>query len=426
MSHNDESQHHKKAKGNDYQLTKLHAISLSGFISQNLIFVYLPYFTLALGASYSQQGIVTSTRVLGSSLTQSFWGSQADKRGRRPILILGYTIIAFTALFYTFSSRISLFLGLLAIQGFCGYALVTGGVWNSTLGDVASERERGTIIGRITSFGVFGSVPVIFLFGYLIDRQELSGPNQYHIAFLAAVVIAIITIILLITLRETLTTKPTEVLPAPWQIIRQNKKFRRFLTLDIVFSFITALTWPLFSFVIKDVVHATNAQLSMIWGFWMAFMAIGQKYGGALSDRLGRRPLMIFCRSTLFLVPLLFALANQWPSWILLLIGQCFGGLGWGLSVLMENMIALDLAPSDQKALFTGTLLTLAGVAGFFGSLVSGVVTQLLSPQYGHIGALILMLYVCVVLRIAIAVVHMFVLEETAPIKRIPLPTFND
>ena len=280
MSHYDESQHHKKAKGNDHQITKLHAISLSGFISQNLIFVYIPYYALALGASYSQQGIVTSTRVLGSSLTQSFWGSQADKHGRRPILILGYTIIALTALFYTFSSRFSLFLGLLAIQGFCGYALVTGGVWNSTLGDVASERERGTIIGRITSFGVFGSVPVIFLFGYLIDRQELSGPNQYHIAFLAAVVIAIITIFLLIALSETLTTKPTEVLPAPWHIIRQHKKFRRFLTLDIAFSFIIALTWPLFSFVIKDVVHATNAQLSLIWGFWMAFMALGQKYGG--------------------------------------------------------------------------------------------------------------------------------------------------
>lgn len=277
MSSNDESIHHKKAKANDSQIVKLHALSLGGFISQNLIFVYVPFFALALGANYSQQGIVTSTRVLGSSLTQSFWGSQSDKHGRRPILILGYTIIAITALFFTFSSRFSLFLGLLAIQGFCGYALVTGGVWNSTLADVASERERGTIIGRITSFGVFGSVPVIFLFGYLIDHQDLSGPNQYHIAFLAAVVIAIITIILLIALRETLTTKPTEILPPPWRIIRQNKKFRRFLTIDVVFSFIIALTWPLFSFVIKDVAHATNAQLSLIWGCWMAFIALGQK-----------------------------------------------------------------------------------------------------------------------------------------------------
>lgn len=135
---------------------------------------------------------------------------------------------------------------------------------------------------------------------------------------------------------------------------------------------------------------------------------------------------MIFSRSIMFLVPLLFALANRWPSWILLLISQCLGGLGWGLSTILENMIALDLAPSDQKALFTGTLLTLAGVAGFFGSLVSGTVTQLLTPYYGHIGALIFMLYVCVVLRIAVAVVHMFFLEETAPIKRTPLPAIND
>lgn len=226
------------------QQAKLYAISLSGYIGQNLNFVYVPYFAIALGASYSEQGLVTSVRTLGNSVTQSFWRSISDKRGRRPILMMGYIILALTALTYTTTSRISLFLGLLAIQGFCGYSVVAGGVWNSTMGDIASERERGTVIGKIISMGVIGSVPIIILFGYLIDRQGLTGAQQYYLPFYAAGAVIIITIILIFSLRETLTTKPSGDRPSPWFIVKKYPRFRRFLMIDIAFYAVMVLTWP--------------------------------------------------------------------------------------------------------------------------------------------------------------------------------------
>jgi len=226
---------------------------------------------------------------------------------------------------------------------------------------------------------------------------------------------------LIYSLRETLTTKPVGDLPSPWHIVRKYPRFRRFLMIDIAFYAVMALTWPLFPFVIREVVHATNTQLSTIWAAWMCFMAVGQRVGGAFSDRMGRRPFMIFSRSLLFVVPLGFALSSRWPSWWLLLIAQCFGGLGWGLSILLENMIALDLAPTDQKALFTGTTFTITGVAGFFGSLFSGTLTEMLSTQLSPLSALVLMLYFATICRLILGIAHIFI-DETAPSKRRIVP----
>jgi MFS family permease len=140
---------------NKAQISKLYGITLNGLIGQNLISIYVPYFAIALGASYSQQGLVTSLRTLGNTLTQSFWGNQSDKYGRRPIQIFGYVILAGTALLFTRSMNINLFLLLLALQGFCGFAVLPV-VTNAMLGDVALERERGAFIGNVSSFGTFG------------------------------------------------------------------------------------------------------------------------------------------------------------------------------------------------------------------------------------------------------------------------------
>ena len=404
-----------KSKTNK-QLPKLYAISLSGFIGQNLIHVYVPYFAIALGASYHEQGLVTSIRTISNSLTQSFWGTLSDKHGRRRILLFDYAVIALTTLLYTFSTGISLFLGLLAIQGFFGLAVIPV-VMNSMLGDLAIERERGVFVGKITSFVIFGSVPMVLLFGYLLDRQELVGPNQYHLAFLAAGMFILIASLVIMSLKETLTTKPVGALPPPWSIIRQHRVFKRFLVIDSAFIAIMAFAWPLYPFVVTNIVHATNTQLSAIWAGWCCSMALAQKFGGALSDRIGRKPLLIISRSLLFLMPLGSALTNRWPTWILLFGTQSIAGFLWGLSLILEQLIALDLAPTDQKTIFAGTIFTVTGVTGFLGSLFGGTITQLLSPRLGPLNALLLMLYISTLGRLILGLVHVFI-EETAPAKK--------
>jgi len=398
------------------QTSKFYAISLFGLINQNLIFVYVQYYSILIGAGYTEQGLVTSMRNLGPSLTQSFWGQQSDKRGRRPLLIFGYVTLLITTLLFMVFTRINTFIVLLAIQGFCGFAVVQV-VMNAMLGDVAQEYTRGKFIGKIISFGSFVSVPVILLFGYLLDRQNKTGPSQYYLAFLSASLFALLTLFLVISLKETLKTKPDSKLPSIWGIIKQHQKFRRFLTIDAIFTIIMAFTWPLFPFVIIDIVRATNTQISIIWASWMFTMALAQKYGGSLSDKIGRKPLLILCRTMLFVLPMSLALTNRWPTWILPLMAQIIAGFAWGVSVFLDQMVALDLAPADQKAVFTGTVFTITGIAGFIGSNISGVLTQILAIPLGQYPALFLMLWIAAVGRVISGFTHFFI-DETAPSKR--------
>ena len=80
-------------------------------------------------------------------------------------------------------------------------------------------------------------------------------------------------------------------------------------------------------------------------------------------------------------------------------------------------MVALDLAPTDQKAAFTGIVFTTTGIAGFIGSNISGVLTQFLAISLGQYPALFLMLWIAAVGRVISGFTH-FWMDETAPSKR--------
>jgi len=414
---NDNNPPVQKAKPSK-QIRKFYGISLGGYVSQNLLQTYTPYFALALGTNYREQSLVTSTRLLGGSLTQSFWGMQSDKRGRRPLLLLGYGILALTTFLFTINifTNISLFLILLAVQGFFGFSILPT-VTNSMLGDVAPERERGAFVGKIISFGTLGAIPLLLLFGFLLDRQNLTGPSQYYLVFFSICVFILLTICVIISLKETLTKKPERSLPSPWSVVRQNKKFKKFLIIDASYLGMMAFVWPLMPFVVKDVAHATNTQISLIQIGWIIGMASAQRIAGGFSDRIGRKPLLILSRTMAISLPLLLALTSRWPTWILPLVAQSIGGFEWGLSLLMEQMIALDLAPRDQKAIYTGTIFTVTGVSGFLGSLFSGNFTQLLAVRLGQFPALFLMLWVATAGRLILGLAH-FLIDETAPRKR--------
>lgn len=416
MVDNDNKPPGQKAKSSN-QIRKFYGIALGGYVSQNLLQTYTPYFALALGTNYSEQSLVTSTRYLGGSLTQSFWGIQSDKRGRRPLLLLGYGVLALTTFLFTFSTftNIGLFLILLAVQGFLGFSILPT-VTNSMLGDVAPERDRGAYVGKIISFGTLGAIPLLLLFGFLLDLQNLAGPRQYYLVFFSICIFILLTILVIISLKETLTKKPETSLPSPWSVIRQNKKFKRFLIIDGSYLGIMAFVWPLIPFVVKDVAHASNAQISLIQIGWIIGMALAQRIAGGFSDRIGRKPLLILSRTMAVSLPLFLALTSRWPTWILPLIAQSIAGFEWGLSLLMEQMIALDLAPKEQKAIYIGTIFTITGVSGFFGSLFSGNITQLLAVSLGQFPALFLMLWVAVAGRLILGLAH-FLIDETAPRK---------
>lgn len=168
------------------QVRKLYGISIGGITGEQIGNSFLSFLSVELGATYTQQSIVSSIRSLGNSILQGFWGAKSDKHGRKPYLALGYFVFLLGSLLYTLLWDIRLFILVLCVVMLLSSAIIPA--WNGLLGDTAPELERGEFVGKIRSVGSFFSVAGVVITGFLLDYQGKSGPSQYHLAFYLAII----------------------------------------------------------------------------------------------------------------------------------------------------------------------------------------------------------------------------------------------
>jgi len=317
-------------------------------------------------------------------------------------------------LLYTQIRSIPLFLALVAIQMTVGSAAMPA--FDSTMGDVIVASKRGAFIGKVTSVGSFVAVIILLLAGWLMDLQNASGPDRFILPFLIGATCYFCAMMLSLSLKETMQQKVSTKGPRMIDILKNDPDYRRLVLINGIFFFAMSLVWPLFAFVLKDVVHATGSQVSMIWAASTVTSAVTTRFCGGLSDKIGRKPLVVVGRIILCLVPFLYALTSINPTWLLILLAEFVSGLSVGLGWTVLRIVSLDMAPSEQKAAYSGAIMSVTGITSFVGSLGAGMVTQLLELQMGHIGALIFMLYVGALLRFFAGLGFLFI-KETAPSK---------
>jgi MFS family permease len=107
--------------------------------------------------------------------------------------------------------------------------------------------------------------------------------------------------------------------------------------------------------------------------------------GGMLSDRLGRKPLILTSRLISPLTTYAITLATNFPQYYLIsivsAIGNSLGGGGmWAGGPAWQALIA-DLVPREKRGTVMGTIGTVTGLVGTPSSLVGGYLWQLYSPQ---------------------------------------------
>ena len=220
------------------QVRKLYGISIGGTTGQRISKSFLSFLSVELGATYTQQSLVSSIQSLGDSILQGFWGSKSDQHGRKRYLILGYVAFMLGSLFFTLLWDIYLFLVVLCIETLIASAIIPA--WNGLLGDTAPELERGEFVGKIGSIGSLVSVAGVILTGTLLDRQRKSGPAQYHLAFYLAVICFLGVVVLLLTLNEPFKSNDDRMIndkPHFRKILKENHAFRRLLLVNTLFHF---------------------------------------------------------------------------------------------------------------------------------------------------------------------------------------------
>jgi len=98
---------------------------------------------------------------------------------------------------------------------------------------------------------------------------------------------------------------------------------------------------------------------------------------GRLSDRIGRKWIIVIGYLTYGLVYILFSLTKN-PLFIYILFG--IYGIYMGLTEGVSKALVSDIAPKDLKATLIGLHATLVGIGLFPASLIAGILWQRISP----------------------------------------------
>jgi len=340
-----------------------------GHFSVDMYSGMLPLILLALtpqlGLSYAQVGIASMIYSLAGSLSQPLFGWLGDQRGARPMAVLGVAAIATTVGIMRFVDSYAWLIALAIIAGLGSGAFHPQG---ATLAARAPTAQRGTAASVFMLGGNTG-----FAFGPLFNTAIFAATGIYMPMMLAALGLAQAAIVfwaLAVQPRESARTNAAASTTT-------TTAARAALSVIVVLMLVMFLRSWLHSSVSTYIPQMfksfgySNADAGNVLFSILMPLAIGGLIGGTLSDKIGRRRVLI--ATTVLCGPALWVLlqsdgAMVYGAGVVL-------GLLMGASTPVTLVMAQSLVPRGL-GLMSGIVLGFTFIAGAIGVAISGVMAD--------------------------------------------------
>ena len=343
----------------------LSAVSFFTDVSSEMIYPLIPTFlSVVLGASASAVGVVEGAAESTAALLKLFSGWLSDRaRRRKPLVLAGYTLAGVVRPLIAFAHSVG---QVVAIQM---TDRVGKGIRSSPRDALIADSVDPSIRGR--AFGVNRAadnagavVGPLIAFAVL----HLEGVPLRRVFLLASIPALLALIVLAVGVRERAHAAPPPHAGVP---LAGDMSARFWAFLGVVFLFTLGNSTDAFLLLRASQLGVPVAFAPLLWAMLNLVKSLSNVPGGALSDRVGRKPLIVAGWMLYAAVYLLFGRAHAaWEAWALFAIY----GLYFGLTEGVEKALVADLVPAARRGAAFGWYNLALGIGALPASLLFGLI----------------------------------------------------
>jgi MFS family permease len=344
----------------------LSAVSFFTDVSSEMIYPLLPIFlTGVLGANASFIGAIEGAAETTAALLKLASGWWSDRiRKRKPLVVLGYGIATFMRPLVAIAQSAAQVLIIRVADR------VGKGIRNAPRDALIAESVHPSIRGRAFGFhraadhagGVLGP-----LIAFAVLTYELAPIRT--VFWLAAVPGVLSFVVLVLFVRDV--EQHAGVVPAGGAApdLSQPLDARFWRVLGAIFLFTLGNSTDAFLLLRAHQLGVPVALAPILWAALHVVKSLASTPGGALSDRIGRRPTLIMGWALYAAVYLGFAQATSaWQAWALFAVYGVFFGLTEG----SERALIADLVPAERRGTAFGWFNLAIGLGALPASLLFG------------------------------------------------------
>ncbi|MEK7709750.1 MAG: MFS transporter [candidate division NC10 bacterium] len=344
----------------------------------------LPRFAQDLGATPELIGVIVAASTVTGVVIKLPAGALSDVLGRKRMMLLGCAFFAAPPFLYPFVQSPGALLALRFLHGFA--TAIFSPVASAFVADL-SQRGRGERLGWFAASGDLGST-----LGPLVGGLLLFYTASYPMTYLTVGVLGLLPLLIVLRLPDEAPRSTGATLRARsaefWSGIAEVLRSRAVLVASALEAALYVGYGAFLGFfpTYGTGIGLNDAQIALVMGAQLGTTMLAKPLSGRLSDRLGRKPMILaglfLCAATLPLIPTLTSL------WLLFPVSGLFG-LGVAIVTPSTTALVADLVKAGRMGSAMGVFGTIWDSGEAAGPILAGVLIASLSypPAFGLIAA---------------------------------------
>lgn len=345
------------------------------FIGYYLLIATLPVYVVRnLGEHEAGVGLVMGIPTIPTVLLLPFFGQQSDRRGRKLILLLGLLGLALSGPLYILANALPWLIALRVFFGAVWAAAIAALI--ALIADVAPVTRRGEAMGyvNIASNLALGIGPAI---GIAVIKAY-----DFNILFLTFTALAFAALVAGWAIGETVQ-KRRETVGTVTRASRP-RRLRAILFSPMIMLSITVGYGALLAFLPLYALAEGVENPGVFFTVLAVFLVLARALTGKLSDRLGRRAVILPGLGLIIASLLILSLSAALPAIIVVAI---LYGAGFGSTHSALMALAADYADVGSRGVAMSYLAASVEMGIGLGSIVLGLIVQFVGFSGIYVGA---------------------------------------